>query len=102
MCKFGAAVILRLRLLRVTSRVLKGDTPRELDGECVQGAFPAEGSGPSLIFLAYPALAVDIAAGYVPDSEVEQLDRCVVVGEMAPVLRYLRSWKFIDSIALVV
>jgi len=43
-----------------------------------------------------------VPAGDVADAEVEQFHCRVVVGEVTAVFYDFRSWKLIDSIALVV
>ena len=72
--------------MTVGSRGLDGEPVAEADGQGVEGAFPAQGSGAALAALEGEAFAVDVPAGDVADAEVEELDRGVVVGEVAAVL----------------
>ena len=65
---------------------LVGEPVAEADGQGVEGLFPAQGAGAALAALEGEALAVDVPAGDIADAEVQQLDRGVVVGEVAAVL----------------
>ena len=67
-------------------RGLDGDAVAEVDGEGVDGCFPAVAAGAAFSSFADAAVAVDVPSGDVADPEVEQLDRGVVVGEVAAVL----------------
>src|SRR6201999_3945361 len=73
----------------VISWALYRHAARELDGECVQCRFPAVGACSAFSSFEDQAVAVDMPAGDIPDSEVKQLDRRVVVREVTAVLRDL-------------
>src|SRR5215469_2427333 len=80
---------------------LYGHAAGELDGECVQCGFPAECPGSAFASFEDQAVAVDMTAGDIPDPEVKQLDRGVVVREVTAVLRDLPQLEVhrLDSIS---
>ena len=68
---------------------LKWDPVAEVNGEGIEGRFPAEGSRAAFSAFSDKAAAVDMAAGDIADAQVEELYHGVVAGEVAAVFNNL-------------
>jgi hypothetical protein len=78
-----------------------GDAVGECDGECIHNRFPAVSACAAFSSFADQPVTVDMPAGDIPDPEVQKLYHRLVGGEMTRFFVIFRSWKLIDSIALV-
>ena len=78
-----------------------GNAVRDRDGDAFVAAFQPRLRCPAVLFRDQP-VAVDVATGDIPESEVEKLCCCLVAGEWPRFFVIFRSWKLTDSMALVV